>query len=61
MEEAMDNEYVEELEDLVLLMYEGFVLGYIDLMEDEEQMRIIDDIVKRVNATGIEEKHAEGK
>ena len=54
LEAALKDDYIKELENLVSEMYEGFVLGYIDNLEQEAQMQIIDSIMKRIHEYGIE-------
>lgn len=54
LEESLKDDYIKELENLVSEMYEGFVLGYIDNLEQEAQMQIIDSIMKRIHEYGIE-------
>lgn len=39
---------VGELDDFVLDIYEGFVLGYVDDLDQASQMAVIDDITDRV-------------
>ena len=53
LEAALKDDYIKELEDLVSEMYEGFVLGYIDNLEQEDQMQIIDSIIERIREYGI--------